>query len=521
VHENVHKTVSRRSEARLLGLPARVFRLRKVYGTWKTWESGDNMAGMRLTGDGPHDGPDYQGSGKRSIYGLIGLDNALKLSRKESGSLFAKHVNPGLKTMLSAIGFDKNFVAAEGIFVYDEAGTRYLDFLGGYGSLPFGHNPPDILAGLDKAGSRPNYLQAQASALQAALAHDLAVILPGDLSMAFFCNSGAEAVEGALKMARIATGKQVFVHCTGAFHGKTLGALSVGGRLKYKAPFEPLVPGCVEVPFGDIKALEGALQRHKCAAVILEPIQGEAGVVVPPEGYLKEVRELTRAYDTLLVLDEVQTGLGRTGKMFACEHEGVVPDIMCLAKALGGGVMPLGATVACRSVWEKAYGGLSKAILHTSTFGGGARACAAGLMTVSKLVEEDLPGRAAELGEYFLEGLMTLKQTYKTVKEVRGKGLLIGVEFDKPVEGLLDKLTAGAINEFAKEYYASLVAGELLGKHQVITAYTLNNPNVMRLEPPLVVTKAQIDYVLNALEDIFAQKKGLLGMALSVVSKRS
>lgn len=434
--------------------------------------------------------------------------------------MFAKHVNPGLKTMLSAIGFDKNFVRAEGIFVYDDAGTRYLDFLGGYGSLPFGHNPKDVLAGVEKTSSHPNFLQARASSLQAALAHDLAAILPGDLSMAFFCNSGAESVEGALKMARIATGKQVFIHCTGAFHGKTLGALSVGGREKYKTPFQPLIPGCVEVPFGDIRALEQALDQHRCAAVIMEPVQGEAGVIVPPEGYLKQVRELTDAHDTLLILDEVQTGLGRTGTMFACEHEGVVPDIMCLAKALGGGVMPLGATVATRKVWEKAYGGLSKAVLHTSTFGGGARACAAGLVTISKLVEENLAERARDLGEYFLNGLRTLQKSYKTIKEVRGKGLLIGLEFDKPVEGLLDKLTAGAINEFAKEYYASLVAGELLGKHQVITAYTLNNPNVMRLEPPLTVTKDQIDYVLNALEDIFSQRKGLLRMALSVVTKK-
>lgn len=434
--------------------------------------------------------------------------------------MFAKHVNPGLKTMLSAIGFDKNFVRAEGIFVYDDAGTRYLDFLGGYGSLPFGHNPKDVLAGVEKASSHPNFLQARASSLQAALAHDLAAILPGDLSMAFFCNSGAESVEGALKMARIATGKQVFIHCTGAFHGKTLGALSVGGREKYKTPFQPLIPGCVEVPFGDIRALEQALDQHRCAAVIMEPVQGEAGVIVPPEGYLKQVRELTDAHDTLLILDEVQTGLGRTGTMFACEHEGVVPDIMCLAKALGGGVMPLGATVATRKAWEKAYGGLSKAVLHTSTFGGGARACAAGLVTISKLVEENLAERARDLGKYFLNGLRTLQKSYKTIKEVRGKGLLIGLEFDKPVEGLLDKLTAGAINEFAKEYYASLVAGELLGKHQVITAYTLNNPNVMRLEPPLTVTKDQIDYVLNALEDIFSQRKGLLRMALSVVTKK-
>lgn len=479
--------------------------------------SGQESNGRGSSGQGLNG----QGSRGRNTYSLIGLDNALNMGKKESGGLFARHVNPGLKTMLSAIGFDKNFVRAEGIWVYDDSGARYLDFLGGYGSLPFGHNPQDILVGLQKACQRPNFLQAQASALQAALAHDLAAILPGDLNISFFCNSGAEAVEGALKMARIATGKPVYVHCTGAFHGKTLGALSVGGREKYKTPFEPLIPGCVEVPFGDIKAIEDALHRHRCAAVIMEPVQGEAGVIIPPEGYLKKVRELTRAHDTLLILDEVQTGLGRTGEMFACEHEGVVPDIICLAKALGGGVMPLGATVASPRVWDKAYGGLSRALLHTSTFGGGARACATGLLTISKMVDERLWLRARQLGDYFLEGLSSLKQSYRTIKEVRGKGLLIGLEFDKPVEGLLDKLTAGAINDFAREYYASLVAGDLLGNHRVITAYTLNNPNVMRLEPPLVVTKEQIDYVLNALEDILSQRKGFFKMALSVVTKKS
>ena len=164
---------------------------------------------------------------------------------------------------------------------------------------------------------------------------------------------------------------------------RTYGALSVGGREKYKTPFQPLLPVCVEVPFGDAQALEQALEQHKCAAVILEPIQGEAGVIIPPDGYLKKVRELTKAHDVLMILDEVQTGFGRTGKMFACEHENVVPDIMCLAKALGGGVMPIGATVTTRKIWERAYGGLSKALLHTSTFGGGGRACAAGLLTLS------------------------------------------------------------------------------------------------------------------------------------------
>ncbi len=443
------------------------------------------------------------------------------MDRSTTGELFSRYVNPGLKTLLSAIGFDRRFVRAGGVAVYDDSGKKYLDFLAGYGSLPFGHNPKDILSAVDSAGESPNFLQAQASPFQAALAHDLAQITPGDLEISFFSNSGTEAVESALKLARGAQGDGAFVHCTGAFHGKTLGSLSVGGREKYKKPFMPLLSGTVEIPFGDAEALEKALRDRKAAAFIVEPIQGEGGVMVFPQGYLRKIRELTERYGALLILDEVQTGFGRTGKMFACEHEGIAPDVLCLAKALGGGVMPIGATMATRKVWERAYGGLSRAVLHTSTFGGGARACAAALASIQKIAAGDLPARAASLGRYFIDGLLTLKGKYDVIQEVRGMGLLIGLEFKRPVSGVLDRLTAGTLNKVAEEYYASLVASQLFRKHQVITAYTLNNPNVMRLEPPLIVERAEIDYVLNALEDVLSHNTSLLGLAASAVASRS
>jgi len=451
---------------------------------------------------------------------LLSLDGALSLDRSATGDLFSRYVNPGLKTLLSAVGFDKRFVRAEGVAVFDDTGRKYLDFLAGYGSLPFGHNPRDITAAVERAAESPNFLQAQASPFQAALAHDLAQITPGDLEITFFCNSGTEAVESALKLARAAQGSGAFVHCAGAFHGKTLGSLSVGGREKYKKPFLPLLPGTVEIPFGDAEALEKVLKGRDVAAFIVEPIQGEGGVNVYPDGYLRKCRELTERYGALLILDEVQTGFGRTGRLFACEHEGIAPDIMCLAKALGGGVMPIGATIATRKVWEKAYGGLSRAVLHTSTFGGGARACAAALASIQKITSEDLPARAASLGRYFMDNLLTLKDRYSAIQEVRGKGLLIGLEFKRPVTGLLDHLTAGTLNKVAEEYYASLVAAQLLKKHGVITAYTLNNPNVMRLEPPLTVEKADIDHVLNALEDILSHNTSFLSLAVGAVAGR-
>lgn len=453
---------------------------------------------------------------------LLGLDGALSLDERSAAEMFSLYVNSGFKTLLSVVGFDRSFVRAEGTSLYDENGERYLDFLGGYGSLPFGHNPKRIIDAVMRVheAMRPNFLHAQLSPLQAALAHDLAQVTPGDLQMTFFCNSGTEAVESGLKLARGAKGQGVFIHCTGAFHGKTLGSLSVGGREKYKKPFEPLLSGTVEIPFGDAEALERALSSYETAAFIVEPIQGEGGVVVPPQGYLREARELTRKHDALLILDEVQTGFGRTGTLFACEREGVVPDILCMAKALGGGVMPIGATIATRKVWEKAYGGLSRAVLHTSTFGGGALACAAGLASVNEIVSGKLWERAESLGNYFLSQLMTLKERYKAIQEVRGRGLLIGVEFKKPVGGLANALTGGTLGKAAEEYYASLVASELFRKHHILTAYTLNNPNVMRLEPPLIVEKEDIDRVLNAFEDVLSKNTSFLKLAVSAVTSK-
>lgn len=454
---------------------------------------------------------------RKIISGLKGVRGAFSLNRAETRELYSRYVNPGLSKMLAALAFDRSFVRAEGIFVYDEEGAEYLDFLAGYGSLPLGHNPAGVLQAIDMVKERPAFLQATTSPLQAALAHDLALITPGDLQRSFFCNSGAEAVEAALKLARASTGKRGFVHCTGAFHGKTFGALSVSGREKYKRPFIPLLPGVREIPFGDLDALETELRKGDCAAFIVEPVQGEAGVIVPPPGFLKGASELTRRYGALLILDEVQTGLGRTGLMFACQHEEVVPDVLCLAKALGGGVMPIGATITTEEVWDRAYGGLSKALLHTSTFGGGSRACAAALAAVQEIVERDLPRRAGEMGAYLLEGLTRLKEKHPLIRDVRGKGLLIGIEFESSAGSLTDMLSFGMLSRVTEEYLASLVAGKLLNEYRVITAYTLNNPNVMRLEPPLTVEKSQIDYVLKALDEILDAHRGFFGLARSAL----
>lgn len=446
--------------------------------------------------------------------GLLNLTQVLLLDRPQIRHLHKTYLNAGLVTMLGLLNFDKLFVRARGVSVWDSQGQEYLDFLGAYGALNLGHNHPAVLAALEQVRELPNLLQASLGTLTAALAHNLARITPGGLQRSFFCNSGTEAVEGALKLARTATGRTGMIYCRGSFHGKTFGALSVTGREKYQKPFTPLLPDCHAIPFGDLQALEGALQSTQAAAFIVEPIQGEGGVIVPPAGYLKKARELCAKYGTLFIADEVQTGFGRTGYMFACEAESVDPDIMCLAKSLGGGVMPIGAYITTDDIWKKAYGGMEKALLHTSTFGGNTLAAATALTTIQVIYGENLVEEAREKGAYFLAKLKELQERFPLLKEVRGRGLMIGLEFNQPC-GLVSKASLGLADKLAEEYTGSLVAGELLNNYGIITAYTLNNPNVIRLEPPLTVTRQQIDKVVAALEEILSKHRSLLSMAAS------
>jgi len=291
---------------------------------------------------------------------LLTISDLQGLSREQARENFRMYMNPGLATLMGLLDFDKLFVRAEGVRVWDRDGHRYLDFVGGYGSLNLGHNQSRVLQALRQVSTMPNLLQVSMGAAAGALAHNLAKITPGKLQNTFFCNSGAEAIEGAIKLARIATGRSAIVSCRSGFHGKTMGSLSVSGREKYQKGFEPLLPACSVVDFGDLNQLEAFLRSGETAAFVVEPIQGEGGIVVPPEGYLRGALQLCQRYGTLFVADEIQTGFGRTGKMFACEHEGVVPDILCLAKALGGGIMPVGAIVTTQELWNKAYGGIEK-----------------------------------------------------------------------------------------------------------------------------------------------------------------
>lgn len=447
---------------------------------------------------------------------VLSLRDALDFDRQRVKENYKEYVNSGLATLLGMLDFDKQYVKAEGVKVWDSEGNEYLDLLGGYGALNLGHNHPEVINAVKETMDAmcPNLLQASMGTLASALGESIAAVVPGDLKHSFFANSGAEAVEGALKTARIASGKQVIVSTEGSFHGKSFGCLSASGREKYRKPFEPLVPGFEHVPFGDSEALEKRLKRKDVAAFIVEPVQGEGGVVIPPAGYLRAVRELCNKYDVLLIDDEIQTGFGRTGTMFGCDHDGIAPDIMALSKSLGGGVMPLAAFVCTEKVWKKAYGSIDKCLLHTSTFGGNTFACAAGIAAIKATKDLDLPGQAREKGRYFLDRILALKEKYAIVQDVRGIGLLIGIEFKQP-KGLLNTLTGGALSSVSQEFLGSMVAGVLQNEHRIITAYTLNNPNVIRLEPPLIITQDQIDQAVKALEETFAKYKSLTSFTIT------
>lgn len=426
------------------------------------------------------------------------VDEAAELSLDDVLSLNREFVNEALVDVIAGYRLPRRFVRAEGIRLWDDKGDEYLDFLCSYGALSLGHNHPEVIAAVEKVNEQPNFFVVSPGALTGALAASLASITPGDLQRSFFCNSGSEAIEGAIKLARAATGRKRIVAALEGFHGKSMGALSATGHEPFRAPFGPLLTDFDHVPFGDVSALERALDLEATAAVILEPVQGPAGIIVPPSGYLARVREICSDRDVLLILDEIQTGLGRTGRMFACDHEGVVPDVLCLSKGLSGGIYPIGAYVTTDSVWRKAYGDKHKATLHSSTFGGNTFACAAALEAINITVREDLPNRAANLGGYFHNQLADLASRFGLLREVRGKGLMIGMDFRQTS----NRLTGRLLNQTA-----AMVAVQMMNRNRIISLYTFTNENVIRLAPPLNVSREDLDLYLTALEETLAANR--------------
>ncbi len=412
-------------------------------------------------------------------------------SREVFEQTFARynaHLSPGIASLTKFMGLETAEHRAEGCYVYGPDGEAYLDCLGGPGVFTIGHRHPTVIAAvkeqLDLMALSSHILL---DPVCAEAAEQVASVCPEGIEYVFFCNSGAEAIEGALKAARMHTGRPEFVCAQGGFHGKTFGALSASGRDVYRTPFQPLLPGFTHVAFGDAEALAAAV-NERTAAVLLEPVQCENGIIVPPEGYLQAARKACDAAGALLILDEIQTGLGRTGKTWGCDYEAVVPDIIALGKALGGGVMPIGAFAATPAVWdifsENPY-------IHTSTFGGNPLACRAAIAALEVLEEQGISGLCAERGAQLLAGMQQVAAEFENViADVRGRGLLVGVEFVDP--DIANLVIAGLIQE------------------RILTAFTLNQPKVVRLEPPALISQAEVERVIGAFRQAAADTVELL-----------
>lgn len=446
--------------------------------------------------------------------------------------LYGRYINPVLTAMGEQSGLVKTFVKGEGVWLEDVEGNRYLDFVGGFGSLNLGHNHPAIVAALQNVlqNQAPGFAQSSVNPYASVLAERLVSLAPASLEMAFFCNSGTEAVEAGMKLARRVTGRDGFVHCDGSYHGKSFGALALAGNSDYKKPFGSMLPGAEAVPYGDLEGLERALISRKHAAFVVEPLQGEGGMNVPPQDYLHEAQELCRQTGTLFMVDEVQTGLGRTGRLFASEHFNLEPDILLLAKSLGGGLVPIGAMLMRRSHWAKAYGNLQSFALHTSTFGGGSLACAAGIATLDLLTSEDVCSQARESGRQLKEGLNAMCGQYRCLKEVRGEGLLLGLEFQPMADHvkahwkIADRTGLGSmiVPDFDKMVDGILVMHAmqtLLLVHNVYTQVARSNPRVLRIQPPLLINQAEVELFLKAINETCAEIDFVNNLLDSMIAK--
>jgi putrescine aminotransferase len=405
---------------------------------------------------------------------------------EEAVQLWSEHVNAGFLKYRKSVSTDYTAVEweDEGAVFRDVNGTEFIDVLGGFGVYVTGHRHPKVLkAVMDQLHKQAIHSQELIDPLRSYLARLVAMITPGDLSCSFFTSSGTESVEGCLKMAMLTTGRRRLVGTTGAFHGKTLGALGGTSKAMFREPFLPLLDW-IHVPFGDVEALamvleSGEFTGDRVAAVVIEPIQGEGGINVAPPGYLAAARALCDRHGAMLVFDEVQSGMGRTGRMFACEHDGVAPDLMALGKGFGGGVMPIGAVVGTPRTWER-Y--VENPFLHTTTFGGNPVACAAAIATIHVILEEGLAQQAAQKGELLLRQLNQLAVRYPSVmKRARGRGLMLGMVFETDELGYQ-------------------VATELFARRILISG-TYINSRVLRVEPPLTIATAQLDAFLERLED--------------------
>jgi acetylornithine/succinyldiaminopimelate/putrescine aminotransferase len=434
----------------------------------------------------------------------------------ETFNLATRHLDSSLVDVLGILGFDKEYVSARGSYLYDAAGRAYLDFHTGEGFASLGHNHPDVRDVLQAtlAADLLDGVQIHYSPLAGMLAQALSARLPQALDAVFFASTGAEAVDSAMKFARAATRRPRLISCDSSFHGVTLGPLSLVGDEFFKEGFGPLLAGCERVPFGDLARLEAQLRAKDVAAFVVEPIQGRM-VTPAPEGYLQGAQELCRRYGTMFVVDEIQTGLGRTGKWFALEHWALEPDFVLVGKALSGGYMPVAAMVTRREIYQKAVGTLERSYVHQSTFGRNRLSMAAGLATLRIIERDRLIEHAAHMGTVLHEGLAELQQRYEMIKEIRASGLMIGIELGAPSTGMA-KLNWRLIHMASEGLFPQLIVIPLHRDHGVITMAAGKN-DVIKLLPPLTLSESEAHSFLSALDTVLAECHSSSSKNLAIV----
>ncbi len=428
------------------------------------------------------------------------LQALLAAHRNDGYELYGRYLNPQQPKVLHTIGFDKVYERAEGAHLYDRDGNQYTDFLAGFGVFAAGRNHPVIRQALHQAldAQLADWTQFDCGPLPGLLAERLLAKAPG-LDRVFFCNSGTEAVESALKFARYATGRGRVLYCDHAFHGLTTGSLSVNGSAEFRRGFDPLLPDA-PIPLGDLDALKTELRKGDVAALIIEPIQGK-GVHMPPDGFLAAAARLLHEHGALLIADEVQTGFGRTGTFFAYQHEDVTPDIVTVAKALSGGFVPVGAMLAKAPIFEKVFSNMDRVMVHSTTFKGGVLAMTAGLAALQVHDDEHLTENAARTGEALKAGLTALAGKYDVLADVRGRGLMIGLEFDKP-SSLRARTSWNMLQKARVGLFAQMVVVALFQRHRILTQVSGDHMEVIKLIPPLMIGDAEVKLFTEAFAEV-------------------
>lgn len=418
--------------------------------------------------------------------------------------LHEQFLNNQMVRVLKTIGYDRHYKKAIGQYLYDQEGTEYLDLLSGFGVFAIGRNHPTVIEALKEALTLelPNLVQLDVSILSGLLAKEILKTTPDNLTKMFFCNSGTEAVEAAIKFARFTTKRDKIVFCEHGYHGLTMGALSLNGENIFKEGFGSLLPSCEAIPFNDLVALEKALSGKDVAAFIVEPIQGK-GVNMPDDNYLPEVERLCKQYGTLFVADEVQTGLGRTGKFWAVNHWNVQPDMICMAKALSGGFVPVGGVAITDRIMDTVYNRMDRAVVHGSTFAKNNMAMAAGLATLHVIENEKLVENSFTRGSAIIHNLNAMSENYEFLKEARGKGMMIAIEFQQP-KSLTLKAAWAMLEAANKGLFCQMITIPLFKEHHILTQVAGHGMNVVKLLPPLNLNQKDCDNIVDAFDKTIA-----------------